>query len=402
MKAYKTELNPNNVQVSVMLQHCGAARWAYNWGLEQIKQALATGGKIPGSFDLSKCLNALKSTPTLPWGYTVSKCAFEGALHNLDTAIKNWRSSKYGARKGRKVNFPHFKSKKKGIGTCRFTGAIRVFNNSIQLPRVGKIRLKEHDYLPVGAQVKQATISERAGHWFVSVLVDTPKPAPVVTTGEVIGIDVGIKTLATCSNGMTFANPKALGARTKQLSRWQRRMNRRVKGSRNRAKAKLQVAKCHKRIADTRLDAHNKAARTIVNLRPSAIVLEDLNVAGMVKNQHVAKALSDAAVGQFSRIITYMAEDVGIQVIKANRFFASSKTCSCCGWKKDNLTLADRTFVCEQCGNILDRDLNAALNLKNTVKYTGIDACGDYVSPGSIQAMIAKAGTNQQMQYSFV
>jgi putative transposase len=260
---------------------------------------------------------------------------------------------------------------------------------------VSKQELKEHDYLPVGAQVKQATISERAGNWFVSVLVDTPKPAPVVTTGEVIGIDVGIKTLATCSNGMTFANPKVLGARTKQLSRWQRRMDRRVKGSKNRAKAKLQVAKCHKRIADTRLDAHNKAARTIVNLHPSTIVLEDLNVAGMVKNRSLAKAMSDAAIGQFSRVVTYMAEDVGIQVIKANRFFASSKTCSCCGWKNDNLTLADRTFVCEQCGSVLDRDLNAALNLRNTVSVTGIYACEDYVRPGSIQAVIAETGTLQ-------
>lgn len=395
MKAYKTELDPNNVQVIAMLCHCGAARWAYNWGLGQIKRALAADNKMPSVFDLRKHLNAIKSTPALPWGYDVSKCAFEESLRDLDVALKNWRSSKYGKRKGKKVGFPHFKSKKKGIGACRFTGKIHVLDDCIQLPRIGRIRLKEHSYLPVGAQVKQATISERAGHWFVSVLVDTPKPAPVVTTGEVIGIDVGIKTLATCSNGMTFANPKALGARTKQLSRWQRRMDKRVKGSKNRTKAKLQVAKCHKRIADTRLDAHNKAARIIVNLHPSTIVLEDLNVAGMVKNRHIAKAMSDAAVGQFSRIVTYMAEDVGIQVVKANRFFASSKTCSRCGWKKDNLTLADRTFVCEQCGNVLDRDLNAALNLKNTVSVTGIDACGDYVSPGIIQAVITETGTLQ-------
>jgi putative transposase len=385
-----------------MLRHCGAARWAYNWGLDQIKQALTAGEKIPSAFVLGKRLNVLKNTPVLPWGYTVSKCVFEGALRNLDVAVKNWQSSKYGKRKGKKVNFPHFKSKKNGIGTFRLAGQIHVFSDSIQLPRIGRIRLKEHDYLPVGAQVKRATISEQAGHWFVSVLIDTPKPASVVTTGEVIGIDVGIKTLATCSNGMTFANPKALAARTKQLSRWQRRMSRRVKGSKNRAKAKIQVAKCHKRIADTRLDAHNKAARTIVNLRPSVIVLEDLNIAGMVKNRHVAKAMSDAAVGQFSRIVTYMAEDVGIQVVKANRFFASSKTCSCCGWKKDDLTLADRTFVCEQCGNVLDRDLNAALNLKNTVKYTEIYACGDYVSPGIIQAVIAETGTNLQVKYALV
>lgn len=395
MKAYKTELDPNNIQATMMLRHCGASRWAYNWGLDQIKQALSVNGGIPSAIDLHKRLNALKGTDSLPWGYDVSKCAFQESLRDLDTAIKNWRSSKYGKRKGKRVNFPRFKNRKRGIGTCRFTGIIHVFDNGVQLPRLGTIRLKENGYLPVGAKVSQATISEKAGHWFVSVLVDEPKPSPLETTGQVIGIDVGIKTLATCSNGMTFANPKALAAKTKQLKRWQRRLSRRMDGGKNRNKAKLQVAKYHKRVADVRLDAHNKAARTIVNLKPSVIVLEDLNVAGMVKNHRIAKALSDAALGQFSRIVTYMAIDAGIEVEQANRFFPSSKTCSRCGWEKKNLTLADRTFVCDQCGNVIDRDLNAALNLENTVSATGIYACGDRVNPGSTQVMIGEAGTLQ-------
>ncbi len=254
--------------------------------------------------------------------------------------------------------------------------------------------MKEHDYLPAGARASQATISERAGRWFVSVLVDAPDPEPVPTTGAVIGVDVGIKTLATCSNGLTFANPKALAAKTKRLKRWQRKLSRRVKGGQNRAKARMKVARLHKQVADTRRDAHNKAARAIVNLHPSVLVVEDLNVKGMFKNHRIARALSDAALGQFGAILGYMAEEAGIEVVKAGRFFASSKTCACCGWKKEDLTLSDRVFVCADCGHTMDRDLNAAINLKNTVSSTGIDAYRDHVSPAPVgQAAVVEIGT---------
>lgn len=393
MKAYKTELDPNNVQRTALLQHCGAARWAYNWGLEQIKTAADNGEKWPSAFDLSKRLTKIKGTAFLPWGYSVSKCAFHEALRNLETAIGNWRSSKTGERGGRKMQFPRRKSRKHGVGSCRFTDTIRVFDGAIQLPRIGIVRLKEHGYIPVG-KYGQATISERAGHWFVSVLNKCDRETTVLTD-EVIGIDVGIKTLAVCSDGAAFANPKALSAKAKQLRRWQRRLARRQKGSANRAKARMQVARLYKQIADIRRDAHNKAARAIVNKRPSIIVLEDLNVKGLFKNRKLSKALSDAALGSFGRIVTYMAVDAGIEVREAGRFFASSKTCSCCGWKKDDLSLADRMFVCVECGITLDRDLNAALNLKYTARSAAIDACGDRVRPGMIRATVGEAGTDQ-------
>lgn len=379
MKAFKTELDPNNKQTTALRQHCGAARWAYNWGLERIQQAAAAGEKWPSAIDLHRELNKLKGTDALPWGYTVSKCAFQEALRNLQTAINNWRGSKSGKRKGPKVAFPKRKTKKQGLGGCRFTGTVKVFDGFVQLPRIGKIRLKEHGYIPVGSYA-QATITERAGHWFVSVVAESTTVQPELT-GEVIGIDVGIKVLATCSDGETFDNPKALSAKTKQLRRWQRRLSRRKKGSKNRAKARVKVARLHKQIADIRQDAHNKAARSIVNKCPEIIVIEDLNVKGMFKNRKLAKALSDAALGNFGRTITYMAEDAGIEVVRAGRFFASSRLCACCGWKNENLTLSDRTFVCGDCGHTTDRDLNAAINLRNTVSSTGIYAYGDCVSP---------------------
>lgn len=395
MKAYRTELDPNNVQRTAMLQHCGAARWAYNWGLEQIKAAADNGEKWPSAFSLCKRLVAIKGTDALPWGYTVSKSVFEGAFHNLETAIENWRGSKAGQRTGPKAKFPRRKSRKHGIGSCQFRGSIRVFDGAIQLPRIGLVRVKEHGYIPAG-KYGQATISEQAGHWFVSVLNKCDRETTVLTD-EVIGIDVGIKTLAVCSDGAVFANPKALSAKTKQMRRWQRKLSRRQKGSANRTKAKLQVARLHKQIGDIRRDAHNKAARAIVNKRPAIIVLENLNVNVMFKNHKLAKALSDAAFGDFGRIVTHMAADAGIEVRRVERFFASSKICSCCGWKKNDLTLANRTFVCGACGLTLDRDLNAALNLKHTVRSTGFEACGDYVSPGTIQATVDEAGTDQRV-----
>ncbi|MBT9173893.1 MAG: hypothetical protein DDT21_02299 [Syntrophomonadaceae bacterium] len=396
MIAYKTELDPNNKQTTALLQHVGAARWAYNWGLDQIKQAAEAGEKWPSAIDLHKRLNAIKGTDELPWAYEVSKCAFQESLRNLEGAIKNWRASRNRERKGPQVAFPRYKSRKNGVGTCRFTGSITILDGFIQLPRIGVLRLKEHGYLPVGVKVSQATISEQAGRWFVSVTVEGDRKRQIETTGEVLGIDVGIKTLATCSDGDTFANPKALAAKSKRLRRWQRKLARRGKGSKNRAKAKAQVAKLHKKVADVRRDAHNKTARSIVDKRPSVIVIEDLNVKGMVKNRRLARALSDAALGNLGRIIHYMALDDGIEVRKAGRFFASSRLCSDCGWKNEGLTLSDRTFVCQGCGMVKDRDWNAAINLKNTGSSSEIHDCGDHVRPTSL-AMIDEAVTLSQM-----
>ena len=392
-QAYKTELAPNNKQITAMCQHVGAARWAYNWGLEKIQQASAKGEKWPNAIELSRELNKLKGTDALPWGYTVSKCAFQESLRNLQSAIDNLRASKKGQRKGAPMRFPRRKTRKNGLGSCRFVGIIKVFDGCIQLPRLGVLRLKEQNYLPTDKHITQATISERAGRWFVSVLVSEEIPAQEPARGEVLGIDMGIKILATCSDGETYANPKTLAAKIKRLRRWQRKLSRRTKGSKNRKKARQKIAQLYMRVTNARQDAHNKAAHAIIAKRPSVIVIEDLNVKGMLKNRRLSLALSDAALGQFGRILTYMAKYAGVTVIKAKRFFASSKTCSCCGWKNECMTLSDRVFVCQACGHTLDRDLNAAINLRNTVSSTEINACGDRVSPGgNTQAVINEAG----------
>jgi len=173
MKAFKTELDPNNVQETAFRQHCGAARWAYNWGRERIMEAAEKGEAWPSAIDLHRQLNAIKGTALLPWGYEVSKCAFQEALRNLGSAVNNWRASKSGKRKGPKVKFPKQKTRKRGLGGCRFTGTVKVFDGQIQLPRIGLVRLKEKGYIPTG-MYGQATITEQAGHWFVSVMADMP------------------------------------------------------------------------------------------------------------------------------------------------------------------------------------------------------------------------------------
>jgi putative transposase len=169
-RVYKTEMNPNNCQATSLRKNAGAARWAFNWGLDQKKQALQNKERLPNAIELHRRLNELKKT-TIPWMYESSKAAPQEALRNLDKAFDAFWKSRKGQRAGKKVGFPRFKSKKNGIGGFRLTGAIHVFSDRIQLPRIGVIKLKEHDYLPTDAKILSASVTERAGRWFVSVQV---------------------------------------------------------------------------------------------------------------------------------------------------------------------------------------------------------------------------------------
>jgi putative transposase len=379
IKGYKTELKLNNHQRTACVKHCGAARFAYNWGLRQKIAAYQETGKSPSAIDLHKQLNLLKQSE-LSWLYEVSKCAPQEALRDLDKAYANFfRRVKQGDKE---VGFPKFKSRKHGLGSFRLTGSIKVFERSIQLPRLGKLRLKESSYIPTcGVKILSATVSEQAGRWFVSVQVEQQVNEPLPNSNEIIGVDLGIKAMATCSNGLIFDNPQPLKAKTKQLKRWQKRLSRRVKGSQNRKKAQRKVAIIHARIANLRADSLHKATSMIIAQKPQAIVLEDLNLKGMVKNHKLARAISDVGMGEFGRQMAYKAAWQGITVIYADKWFPSSKTCSHCGNVKLELSLAERTYHCDFCGFTLDRDLNAAINLKNTVSSTGIYACGESVSP---------------------
>ena len=408
-RGFKTELDLNNKQRTACLRHAGAARFAYNFGLRRKAEAYQAGEKVPSAIDLHRELNRLKQTD-YPWLYETSKCAPQEALRDLDGAFAHFfrrvALKKAGQLTG-KVGYPRIKSRKRGIGSFRLTGAIKVFPRHVQLPRLGKLRLKERDYLPIGAHILSATVSERAGRWFMSVQVVMELPDPTPATGPALGVDLGIKTLATCSDGRTFANPRALDQAQLALRRAQRSLARRQQGGSNRDKARRRVARLHVRVANIRKDAVHQATARIVARpkpdaeRPAVIVLEDLNVQGMVKNRHLARALSDVGMSEFRRQTTYKSAWAGERLLIAPRFYASSKRCSSCHHLKETLLLSERTYVCEACGSVKDRDLNAACNLAQlaTASSAGRYACGESVSPG-LQAALVEAGTERQMSFA--
>ncbi len=410
VRGYKTELDLNNVQKTACLQHAGAARYAYNWGLARKKEVYEQTGKAISAMELHKELNVLKQTD-IPWMYEVSKTAPQEALRDLDKAFKNFfRTAKQ--KKGQKWGYPRFKSKKHGINSFRLTGTISVFDEAIQLPRLGTLRLKEHGYLPVNQHVLSATVSHQAGRWYVSVQIREEQAERLIATADPIGIDLGVSVLATVSDGRVVAGPKALTCHLKQLRRANKRLHRRKKDSKNRKKAQQEVARVHARIAHIRADAlHQTTSRLTygeeslgarqarkdalcatfleaktkqeekwqhkqikkdlriptemtADLSPCVIVIEDLNVSGMMKNRHLARVVSDVGMYEFKRQLLYKAEQAGCEILMASRWFASSKTCSGCGWIDEDLTLADRIFICQECGMHMNRDLNAARNLE--------------------------------------
>jgi len=234
------------------------------------------------------------------------------------------------------------------------------------------VRLKEQGYIPLDAVIKSVVISERAGRWFVSVRTDEPERL-LPAGGESLGVDVGITHLATLSDGTTFENPKALRKAQYLLRQRQKAVSRRVKGGANRRKAVQKLAKQHYRVACVRNDAIHKATTAIAK-RAAVLGIESLNVAGMLKNHRLAGALSDAGLSEFHRQLKYKLAWRGAACVEADRFFPSSKKCSACGRVKDVLPLSERVFRCE-CGNEIDRDENAAVNLKNLAVSSTATAC---------------------------
>lgn len=306
--------------------------------------------------ELHRELNALKQAE-YPWLYEVSKCAPQEALRNLDRAFESFfRQCKV---KNKRPGYPRFKSRKRGIGGFRLTGTIKVDGKHVQLPRLGKLRLKEET--AVSGKVLSATVSERAGRWFVSILVETEIVVPE-NQGAAVGVDLGVKVLATLSDGTVFENPTAYRRSKAALRRAQRTLSRRVKGSHRWERARQRVARLHYRIACIRADAIHKLT-THLATKYSTIGIENLNVAGMVKNHRLAGAVSDAGFGEIRRQLEYKSAWYGSTLVTYDRWYASSKLCSGCRHLKDDLPLGERVYRCESCGLIIDRDLNAAKNL---------------------------------------
>ncbi len=433
-RGYRTELDLNNHQITACKKHAGAARWAWNWGLARKQAVYKESKRWIGAMELHRELNELKHTE-IPWMYEVSKAAPQEALCDLDQAYRNFfrrvRLKKEGKWKG-KLGFPKFKTKRKGLGSFRLTGAIHVYEKAIELPRLGRLRLKECGYLPTsGVHILSATISEEAGRWYVSMQVEEEGPDPPPAHGSPIGVDLGITTLAQCSDGRAVANPKALRSELGRLKRLHRHLSRKQKGSKNRAKARVILARKYARLAHIRRDAAHKGTSLLTRavlspeeraarkaeiaaslpepkakvkaktgkrthpaeppplpehiarkvkqkqikrllqqarmvdapLRPSMTILEDLNVDGMRRNRKLALSISDVGFGEFKRQMTYKAVWQGGTLLLADRWFPSTKLCSGCGHVKAEMDLSERVYVCDNCHLVIDRDLNAALNL---------------------------------------
>ena len=357
LRTQKIELNPNNKQDTLMAQHAGYARVAFNFGLSSFKAGL-DADEWRTYQDIQREFNAVKRDK-FSWCDELSQNASKHAISNLGDAVTRWK-------KGQN-RFPVYK---KRSGKCSYqadNGAetVKVHKKRIDLPKIGWVRMREE--LRYTGEITTVVVSRKNDRWFVSILVrcdsNNYKHQPTLFDDkQPIGVDVGINTLATCSDGTKYDNPRPLKRYERKLRRANKALSRKCKGSQNWYKAKKRLGSVHYRIGCIREDAHHQASTKIVR-RASAIGIETLNISGLLKNRRLAKALSDSALSRFLTMLKYKAERRGIPITEADQFFASSKTCSHCGHKKKDLTLSDRTYHCTECGFECDRDVNAAINL---------------------------------------
>lgn len=351
-RTHKITLAPTHKQQHWFSSQCGYARFAYNAALSDFKAGLDSD-----NFQSWQTLNVNfnKRKKQYDWTQSQDQRAALYAIQNLGQGIANWVS--------KRAKFPKFKGRGSKQSYTTDEQAVKVENKRIKLPKIGWVKMFEA--LRFVGPIIKVTISRTAHRWFVSITVETEDTEAVDTsTHPVIGIDVGINTLATLSNGIKYDNPRPLKRYERKLKRAQRSLSRKVRKSKNWFKQKAKVARIHYRIACIRNDAHHKASTDIVN-NASAICIETLKVTNMLKNRKLAKALSDSALGGFLSKLKAKAETHGIPITEADQFYASSKTCSNCGHKKKELLLSKRTYQCNLCQYEQDRDVNAAINMRN-------------------------------------
>ena len=361
-KAFRTKLDLNNGQKTLMAKHAGFARWVYNWALRLWKDGVKVGLK-PNATILKKLFtNHVK--PNYPWMKELSSRVYQYAFINLKDAFSRFFQ--------KLAEYPKFKKKSHsdsfGLDNCG--QPIKLGGLRHKLPFIGWV--KTFEALPESI-TKKVTISRQAGDWYISFFVELPELEPTPKQHQVVGADLGIASLATLSNGETFPNPKALRCATKKLARLQRLQSRKVYNSSNYKKASLKVAKLHRRVADIRADYLHKLT-TYLAKNHSQVVIEDLNVGGMLKNHSLARAIADCGFGEFRRQLEYKCQWYGSSLLIVDRFYPSSQLCSNCGHQQ-KMPLKKRVYNCLSCGMSLDRDLNAAINLCSTSGLGGL-ACG--------------------------
>lgn len=380
IRTFKVQLCPNNKQRTKLFQNAGVARFSYNWALWYQKSNHESGGKFLSDGDLRKIFTQLKRTEEYHWLNGYSNNITKQAIKDACIAYKNFFSGR--------AKLPKFKSNRKSRPSF-FVDNVKIefTYTHVKLEKISDskranrrslnwIRLAEHGRIPTDAHYSNPRITFDGFNWWVSVSVEYEESheEPI---NDGIGIDVGIKDLAICSDGHTYKNINK-SKRVKRLTRKKRKLQRKVskkylknkKGARycktsNITKAQRTLLIASRKLTNIRHNYLHQVTSEIVNRKPKFIVMENLNVAGMMKNRHLAKAVQEQSFYELYRQMKYKSEWHNIKFITADRFYPSSKLCSCCGSIKKDLKLSDRIYVCSECGNAIDRDLQAAINLKN-------------------------------------
>lgn len=352
LKSYKYKLKPNEEQVVLLNKHFGSIRFVYNYFLNERKKEYETNKNTINYYDNARSLTELKKQEEYTWLNEINSQSLQDSLKNLETAYKNFFRFKKG--------FPRFKSKHDRNSFC-VPQFVKLENGKLRIPK-----FKEPIDLILSRSftgiIKQCTISKTpTNEYFVSILVET-EHKKFEKTGKSIGIDLGLKDFVITSEGYKYKNNRYTKTYQTLLKKHQQHLSRKKKGSNRYEKQRLKVATIHKKITNSRTDNLHKVSSELIR-KYDIIVLEDLNIKGMIKNHKLAKHISDASWSKFIELLTYKAEWNDKEVVKINRFFPSSKTCNCCGYINQDLNLTIREWTCKGCGTTLDRDLNASINI---------------------------------------
>ncbi|MGE6618681.1 RNA-guided endonuclease InsQ/TnpB family protein [Bacillus mycoides] len=380
-RAYLIEMKPTNEQITKINQTIGVCRYVYNLYISKNKERYESEGEFLSGYDFSKWLNNVYTKECSQWIKEVSSKAVKQAIMNGDQAFKRFFKGLSG--------FPRYKKKKHQDVKCYFSKNNKtdwtIERHRVKVPTIGWMRVKEYGYIPKNGIVKSGTICKRAGRYFVSVLCELEETAPKPTLNQTgLGIDLGVKDFAIRSDGIVHENINKTGKVKKiekRLKREQRSLSRKFEHLKKRGEESvtnkranidkniLRVQKLHARLANIRLACVKSIVNNVVKAKPTFITVEDLNVKGMMKNKHLAKAVAGQCFYTFKTWLLTKCEEYGIELRQVDRFYPSSKLCSSCGQKKVDLKLSDRVYTCE-CGHVMDRDSNAAINLLQAKEYT--------------------------------
>lgn len=357
-KAYKFRLYPNKSQAELMQKTFGCVRFVYNAMLAYNKEGYASNGK-EWRLDFSPT-KLRKNNDFLK---DVSSAALKYSLLNLREAYTNWFKSLSGKRKGRFIQEPKFKSKNKSRKSFRmWSDRFRLEGSKIRLEKIGFVRTRGMPEVPTNTKFISVTVSQNAsGEYYASICAEVGVEIKPFKDG-VVGIDLGLKDFAVLSSGQRIEAPKFFRESQAKLKKAQQHLSRKTRGSNRYVQQKLKVAKIHKRIVNLRSNFLHELSTSIVN-NYGVICIEDLNVEGMLKNRKLAKSITDASWSEFVRQLEYKSAWYGRTLVKVDRFYPSSKTCSCCGYINQDLVLSDREWTCTNCHTVVDRDLNAAYNI---------------------------------------